>query len=58
MNGQRPAPKSVEELRAILDARRPYTSAINDALRRGDMAGVAAAQAAMRVAAMRWAQQK
>jgi hypothetical protein len=47
-NPKQPAPKSVEELRAILDARRPYAVAIKDALMRGDMAGVAAAQSAMR----------
>jgi hypothetical protein len=48
MRAPTPTPKSVEELRAILDARRPYAVAIKDALMRGDLAGVAAAQATMR----------
>jgi len=39
---------TLAQYRAELDARRPYTQAISDALRRGDLAAVAAAQAAMR----------
>lgn len=39
---------TVEEFRADLDARRPYTSAIADALRRGDIAGMKRAQDEMR----------
>lgn len=42
------APKTVAELRAILDARAPYTKAISDALRAGDLEACAAAQKAMR----------
>lgn len=41
-------PQTVAELRAILDARKPYCLAINEAFRRGDMDGTAAAQKAMR----------
>lgn len=41
-------PKTVAELRAILDARKPYTDAINDAFMRGDIEACAAAQKAMR----------
>lgn len=43
-------PKTVEELRAILDARRSYCVAIKDAMMRGDIAACAAAQRAMREA--------
>ena len=43
-------PKTVEELRAILDERKPYTDAISAAFRRGDMAGVEKAQKALRQA--------
>ena len=41
-------PKTVSELRAILDARAPYAAAIKDALLRGDLEGCAKAQKAMR----------
>lgn len=44
------APKTVQELRAILDARKPYTDAISAAVRAGDMAACEAAQKAMRAA--------
>lgn len=43
-------PKTVAELRAILDARAPYCAAIKDAFMRGDIAGCVAAQKAMREA--------
>ena len=43
-----PAPKTVAELRAILDERQPYAKAISDAMMRGDHDGCAAAQKAMR----------
>lgn len=43
-------PKTVLELRAILDARRAYCDAIVDALRRGDLEACSAAQKAMREA--------
>jgi hypothetical protein len=41
-------PKTVSELRAILDARAPYTKAISDAVRAGDLAACEKAQQAMR----------
>ena len=41
-------PKTVSELRAILDARAPYAAAIKAALLRGDLEGCAKAQKAMR----------
>ena len=44
------SPKTVQELRAILDARKPYTDAIMAAVRAGDLAAIEAAQKAMRQA--------
>jgi hypothetical protein len=43
-------PKTVAELRAILDARKPYTDAIHAAMMSGNHDAVAAAQKAMREA--------
>jgi hypothetical protein len=45
-----PIPKTVAELRAILDARKPYTQAIYDAIQRGNMDAFDAAQKRMRKA--------
>lgn len=43
-----PIPKTVAELRAALDERRPFAKAIHDAMMRGDLDGCDAAQKAMR----------
>lgn len=43
-------PKSVAELRAILDARAPYAKAVGDAMMRGDLEACDAAQKAFREA--------
>jgi hypothetical protein len=43
-------PKTVAELRAILDARAPYAKAIAYAMKRGDLDSCGAAQKAMREA--------
>ena len=43
-------PKTVQELRAIIDARKPYTDAIAAAFRSGSIDATAAAQKAMREA--------
>jgi hypothetical protein len=43
-------PLTLEQLRADLDARKAMAQRIAEAFRRGDMAGVEAAQAAMRKA--------
>ncbi len=48
LDGSNKRTVTLAQYRAELDARKPHTAAIMNAVRRGDIAGVEAAQAAMR----------
>lgn len=50
IDGGNKRPMTITQYRAELDARKVHTARIADAMRRGDLEGCAAAQAAMRAA--------